>query len=367
MRRTDTLIIGGGPAGAMAAIALAQAGQRALLLERTRQAHDVVCGGFLGWDTLAILNHAGIDVAALGARPVTQLHLVAGQRSALIDLPYPAAGLSRAALDATLLRRAAELGTAVEHGIAVRHHDPETHLTHLADGAGIAARAIFLATGKHNLRGVARDIGSGEEAPIGMRLRLGPSVPLSKALAGRIELILFDRGYAGLILQEDGAANLAFTVSRSRLDEAGGNRDQLLDQLAAEAPILAERLGQADGLSGWASIARVPYGWRTSETRPGLFRLGDQAAVIASLAGDGIAIALTSAHMAVDHWRRHGAQGALRFQTAFAKAARRPLWIAERLRSMAESGGMAPIGVGALTRFPAAARAAARATRIGAY
>ncbi|MBM3928865.1 MAG: FAD-binding protein, partial [Sphingomonadales bacterium] len=53
MRRPGALILGGGPAGAAAAIALAGHGIRAAILERTREQADALCGGFLSWRTLA--------------------------------------------------------------------------------------------------------------------------------------------------------------------------------------------------------------------------------------------------------------------------------------------------------------------------
>ncbi|HZF94101.1 MAG TPA: FAD-dependent monooxygenase, partial [Allosphingosinicella sp.] len=52
MPRTRALIVGGGPAGAAAAIALARAGAAPELIERSAGPRDVVCGGFLGWDAL---------------------------------------------------------------------------------------------------------------------------------------------------------------------------------------------------------------------------------------------------------------------------------------------------------------------------
>lgn len=366
MRRTRSLIVGGGPAGAMAAILLARAGEQPLLLEKSRTPRDIVCGGFLGWDTLALLRRQGIDVDALGAHPVAWLHLVAGNRSALIDMPFPAAGLSRRTLDAALLAQAEQDGALVERGVAVREIDTHSRTARTAD-ATIEASSIFIATGKHDLRGTARETIAGDDPPVGLRVRIEGTAGLRRALEHRIELILFDRGYAGLILQEDGAANLCLTVARSRLDEARGDRARLLALLAAEAPILDERLRQGGSVSGWASVARVPYGWRTSVTEPGIFRLGDQAAVIASLAGDGIAIALESACSAARHHQAHGPDGASIFQRDFAMKARRPLWIAERLRSIAENGALAPSGIAILGHVPAAARLVTRMTRISGY
>jgi menaquinone-9 beta-reductase len=364
MRRTHPLIVGGGPAGAMAALMLARAGRKPLLIERNAEPRAIVCGGFLGWDALGMLRQAGLDVAELGAQPVSQLHLVADRRTALIDLPFPAAGLSRCTLDASLLVQAAREGATIERGVTVREVNAAMGNVRMTDGE-ISASAIFLATGKHDLRGEGRTTTPSDA--VGLRVQLLPSIALHRALIGRIELILFDRGYAGLILQEDGSANLCMTVAQARLEEAGGDRERLLRALAAEAPILGERLGQSNGWGDWASIARVPYGWRTQVTESGLFRLGDQAAVIASLAGDGIAIALKSARMAADHYLREGATGAVTYQRRFGKIAQQPLWIADRLRAIAENGRMAPFGIAALSHFPSAARLASRATRIGAY
>ena len=366
MRRTHPLIVGGGPAGATAAILLARGGEKPLLIERSAGPRDIVCGGFLGWDALALLRRSGIDADALGAQPISQLHLVAGDRRTLVDLPFPAAGLSRRTLDAALLAQAASEGAAIETGVIAREIDAERKLVRTSDNM-IAGDALFLATGKHELRGAARDVPDNADPSIGFRVRLGATPALQHALRHRIEMILFDRGYAGLILQEDGAANLCFTVAQSRLDETEGDRTRLLASLATEAPVLGERIGQGDGISGWASIARVPYGWRRSHTRPGVFRLGDQAAVIASLAGDGIAIALESAHAATEHYRRHGPAGAVQFQQDFAAHARRPIWIAERLRAMAQRGGLAPAGIAMLDYLPSMAQLVTRMTRISGY
>jgi flavin-dependent dehydrogenase len=128
-----------------------------------------------------------------------------------------------------------------------------------------------------------------------------------------------------------------------------------------EAPLLAERIGGA--LPGsWEAIAGVPYGWRAREGAPGMFRIGDQAAVIASLAGDGIAVALASGAAAA-HACLHG-DGAEAYQRAFAKRARRPIAIAETLRHMAEARRRRGLMM-RLAKVPGLAKAAARLTRIG--
>ena len=61
MRRTPALIVGGGLAGAATAIGLARAGLPHLLVERSRETGDAICGGFLSWRTLETLGGLGID------------------------------------------------------------------------------------------------------------------------------------------------------------------------------------------------------------------------------------------------------------------------------------------------------------------
>jgi len=326
-----------------------------VLIERSPGERDLVCGGFLGWDALAALRRLGLDPATLGARPIHRLRLVSGTRSVEAELPRQAAGLSRRRLDSSLLAMAEEAGAAVLRGRTARAL--EGHRLRLDDGDEMEAGALFLATGKHELRGAAREIGE-RPVSVGLRAVLPPSPALARALAGTIELHLYDGGYAGLLLQEDGAANLCLSVARERMT---GGPDALIIELAREAPLLAERIGGAS--LAWDAIAGVPYGWRALATEAGLYRIGDQAAVIASLVGDGIAIALASGAAAAQACLHGDGPGARAYQREFAKRARRPLAIAETLRGMAEHPLRRRLMMG-LAGMPGLAEAAARLTRI---
>ncbi len=78
-----TIVVGGGPAGAAAAIGLARAGQTVRVLERQIEIGDAICGGFLSWRTLRQLEALGIEAGALGGQRVTQLALFAADRRAV--------------------------------------------------------------------------------------------------------------------------------------------------------------------------------------------------------------------------------------------------------------------------------------------
>ena len=193
---------------------------------------------------------------------------------------------------------------------------------------------------------------------------MGASPTLRALVGDAIELHLFDRGYCGIVLQEDGSANACLAVHRSRLRGAG-DPGALLREIAAEAPALAERLGSDRG-RGWGTIdavANVPYGWRATETSAGVFRLGDQAAVIPSLAGEGIGIAVASGHAAARALLARGPADSVAWQRGFARLVAAPVRNAGLVWSLAEQRWSAPL-LPLLARLPWALGAIARATRV---
>ena len=320
MRRKDPLILGAGPAGCAAAIVLAGAGAKPLLVDRDANAGDALCGGFLGWRTVERLRDLGLDPAALGAHPVERLALYGRGRPLEQALPRRAWGLSRKALD-TMLR---ELAIAAGAEFAVETIREIDGLSVVGRDRQWDAESLFLATGKHDVRGTARPRDS-RDPTLGLRLRLKPSPGLARRLAGRIELHLFDRGYGGIVLQESGSANVCLALRKSLLAEHGGEPHRLLAALASHHPHFALRL-EAD----WRdvrvdTIGSVPYGWSTGETVSGLFRLGDQAAVIPSLAGEGIDIALASGMAAARASLVGGASAAAGFQAGFQQQVKAPM------------------------------------------
>ncbi len=361
---SDAVVVGAGPAGSAAAIGLARAGAGVLLLERTRETGDALCGGFLSWRTLARLDALGIDRARLGGQAVRRVRLFARRRRSETRLPAEAMGISRLRLDGALQAAAVAAGVGLERGVhasAIEGGGVQTR-----DGAALAAPAIFLAAGKHGFRGFPREPAAWQRGDpvLGLRLRLPAHPTLDRLVGDAVELHLFDRGYAGLVRQEDGSGNLCLAVHKSRLDEAGGEPAALLRALGDQLPHLGERLAAADWTRSVDAIGHVPYGWHTADTAPGLFRLGDQAGVIPSLAGEGMGIALASADTAVAAWRHDGGAAAPAFQRALARRMARPLGLANLVWRAGES----PVTGGFLTMaaslFPPLVRMVSEATRI---
>jgi flavin-dependent dehydrogenase len=294
----EAVVIGGGPAGAATAILLARARRDVTLLERETGPHDKVCGEFISHEAAGYLSALGVDLRALGAAPIRAAGLAHGGSQTEIALPFAAFSLSRRRLDEALLRLAEDAGAQVRRGVRARALTATGTgwQVDLGEVGDIEAAAAFLAVGKHDLRGWRRPEGlQGDLIGFKMHLRLSPAQ--TAALEGRVELMLFPGGYAGLEPIEDSLANLCLLVRRRALP-AGKAWPALVQLMRTSCPLLDERLEGATAL--WPkplAIAAIPYGHVQSRA-DGVWRLGDQAAVIPSFAGDGLAIALHSAHQA---------------------------------------------------------------------
>jgi flavin-dependent dehydrogenase len=301
---TGPTIVGGGLAGAAAAALLARAGRKPLVLEREAGPHDKICGEFLSSEAQAHLAALGLDAAALGGVPTHGVRIVAADRQVDSRLGFVALGLTRHRLDEALLVHAEALGAKVERGVAVRGVEAAAGASpSLETSAGsMASPQILLASGKHDIRGARRKAGddADEGDMVGFKTYFRAPPAQIAAMEGHVEVVLFDGGYAGLQTVEDGRINLCLVVRRAALHEAGRSWPGLMSRLLRE-PHLARRLDDAEALLPRPlTISNIPYGFmhREGGAGSGVWRLGDQAAVIPSFSGDGMAIALHSARLA---------------------------------------------------------------------
>lgn len=358
----DNLVIGGGLAGGMAALRLAQAGRDVVLVEKERTAHHKVCGEFLSPEAVAYLREAGIDLVSLGAVPIEHLRFSVGSRTIEAPLGFRALSVSRCVLDAALLARAAQEGCIVRRGVTAARlaRDAKSWTAEWADGTKQQARTVFLATGKHDLRGWGRAAGTQCDL-VGFKMHWQLKAAETQTLRGFMDLFLFSGGYGGLALVENEAANLCLVVRRSRLRKLGG-WPQVLAALIEEEAHMGRRLAGARAL--WdrpLAISSIPYGYMSDRTS-GAWCVGDQAAVIPSFTGDGMAIALHSgalaAEMCLDGRSADQHQRLLRAQLG------KGMFIATWLsRAMVASAGrgVAPLALGVL---PQAIGWIAKSTRI---
>ncbi len=297
----EVLILGGGVAGCAASILLARKGRGVTLIEREPTPRHKVCGEFLSGEALEDLHALGINAASLGAVPIDSVRLAAAGRAAEAPLPFPAASLTRKALDTALIAEAIAAGVRVERGRSVQSLGRTTSnvwQATLDDGTTCEAATVFLATGKHDLRGYTRP--EDPERWIAFKMYFRLTHAQASELGRASELMLYPGGYGGIQPVEGGIANLCWVVQQRHLARVGNRWENSLAKMQRDCPHLAMRLAGAEPvLAKPIAITHIPYGYIRRTTENGLYCIGDQAAVIPSFTGDGISIALHTARCGV--------------------------------------------------------------------
>jgi flavin-dependent dehydrogenase len=259
-------------------------------VEREAGPREKVCGEFLGADALACLATLGLDPFALGGVRIAGAQVARGTGAAGFALPFAAAALPRRVMDEALLDAAATAGVIVRRGAAVRDaaREGDAWCLRLSDGTRLRAPHLALATGKHAMRGFVRP--GAAEGWIGAKLHLRLRAPLRA-----VTLLPCAGGYAGLQPSGDGAANLCAALSPGQgavLHDAAG----FVALVRGGSPLGAALLdGAVPLMQRPLAVAGVPYGFLHRDATgadPALWRLGDQFAVIPSLLGDGMAMAM---------------------------------------------------------------------------
>ena len=298
MIEIDTIVVGGGPAGAATAAGLAACGREIVLIERSTAAHHKVCGEFLSPETQALLAQLGVDARGLGAVPVTQLVVASARHCAETQITPHALSLSRYRLDEALLACADGKGVTIRRGVSVRsaRRSGSGWMVHHSGGdAPLRCRNLVISTGKVPLRGF--DDGR-DTSCVGLKIHLDVPAHLHDAISGKTLLAFVEKGYVGLQPIEDDGVNVCCLLPQPLVRRIGRSWSALRAYLSRAAPSVAELLA---GDPRWEKpLAAVcpNTGYVYRETGADVFRVGDRLAHIPPLAGDGLAIALATARLA---------------------------------------------------------------------
>jgi len=275
----DVAIIGAGPGGATLAALLATRGVDVALIDRDTFPRDKLCGEFLSYDALPILERLGVDLEL--APYIHRCRVVARRRTYAFDFPHPARGTSRLFLDALLFRAAVARGAKSFEATTVNSLDE------------IDAKIVVGAWGRWGRfdtqlhRGFVRDR-SHRNFGFKRHYRGEPN-------SGTIELYSFDRGYLGVNDVEDGVTNICGLVHASRLAGHKGRWDSFVDTIRSEEPPL-EALYSRYAPAQETFVSSEPVIFRArSPVEGGVFMIGDASGVIDPLTGNGMAMAIQSA------------------------------------------------------------------------
>lgn len=333
----DALVIGGGPAGALAARELAKRGLAVALLDKSGFPRDKVCGGCLSPPALAALRSCGLGElpARLGGVPLADVQFSYEGRHARLPLRGGVA-VSRRALDAALVREAIASGAGFLPGhAAVLGQANEDHRGVVVGPVAAAARVVLVADGLggRSLAGCgefALAIDARERVGVGGLFAAGDDWP-----AGRVHLAGVAGGYIGIVRVEDGLLDVAGALTPELLRACGGT-ERAIARILREARLPALPPGGAARWRGTPALARRRFPVAVER----VFVIGDAAGYVEPFTGEGIGWALESAlavaplaqrgarawHPALaSQWRqRHGRT--LRRQQMWCRLFRRMLW-----------------------------------------
>jgi menaquinone-9 beta-reductase len=297
----DVAIIGAGPAGSTLAALLAGRGIAVALIDRDVFPRDKLCGEFLSWDALPILEPLGVLAAvdAAGSARIRRCRLIGSKRIQEIEFPEEARGVSRVLLDDLLVRTATTAGAVRLDGwTAGSLLDSGLEITRGGEVREVRAKVIVGAWGRWGRfdQQLGRTfVRERTRRHFGFKRHY---ISTSSRDSAAIELYSFREGYLGVNGVEGGITNICGLVHASRLAGHKGRWDAFIETLRQEEPRLdvlyEDHLPvQADYLSSDPVIFRA-----RSAVERGVFMIGDAAGIIDPLTGNGMAMAIQSALLA---------------------------------------------------------------------
>ena len=309
----DVIIAGAGPAGSSAAIHLAQRGVRVLLVEQKSFPRPKLCGEFISPECIEHFEKLGVacEMRLSGPADITET-VFYSRRGKGIIVPSrwfggsAALGLSRAAMDDNLLRRAKVVGVdvledatvtdVIENEFGVCGIKLKTNLVEQEHHASI----VVDATGR--TRALARKVKNSDSQHRKRSKLVAFKAHLADTRASRsaCEIYSYPGGYGGLSTVESGLSNLCFIIQAEDVIRAHSDPETVMRENVMQNQRAAMTLERAKIQSEWLSVSLESFGRQRPNPTNGLLAIGDSAAFIDPFTGSGMLMALESGELVAE-------------------------------------------------------------------
>lgn len=296
----DVIIVGGGLAGLVAAIALSRAGKTALLLEKNHYPHHKVCGEYVSNEVLPYLRSLGFDPFSLGASNITQLRVSAPNgKSIHAALDLGAFGLSRFTMDEALAQLARKSGATVTTGCRVtdvRFLDGAFTVS-TQQGESFIAPFVIGSWGKRaNLdKKLGRSFMNERTSYMGVKYHIQTDYPNDE-----IGLDNYRGGYCGTSRIEGDRYNMCNFYRRPTAKNAHTSIKDFEEEVVFKNPVLKARFAASDFLLDAPVVINEICFSPKPVVDSHVLMCGDTAGLITPLCGNGMSMAITSAKILTD-------------------------------------------------------------------
>lgn len=304
----DAIVIGGGPAGATSALALARRGWSVALIEKTAFPRRKVCGEFLSATNAVLLRDLGLEDAL---RPhmgpeVRRIGLFAGRQMVTEKTPRNSVSgrgwgfaVARETLDDLIVQAARAAGVDVLipwRAVALAQRNDQ-HSCIIANGTTcceIRAPVVILAHGSWDSGTLATQT----RRPRQPQDLLAFKARFHNAALDRdlMPLLAFSGGYGGMVNSSDKSLSLTFCIRRDVLESlrkaTKGNAGEIaLNHLKAHCAGAESVLRTADLAIPILAAGPIAPGIRPRYA-DGLFRVGNLAGEAHPVVAEGISMAM---------------------------------------------------------------------------
>lgn len=310
-QRFDVIVVGAGPAGAMAAREIAKLGRAVLLVERSSFPRWKVCGCCVNGAALDALERVGLGhlPGQLGALSLERWQLCSPAGHVRRELPV-GKSLSREALDAGLVNEAIQSGVKFVDATTASIVGSVANARLLSlkqrdEQVEVQASVIVAADG---LAGRLLENEAGFEVKTEPHSRVGAGTVIEDETPAYENHVIYmccaRGGYVGMVRLEDGRLDVAAALDRSFVRNMGTPANAATEIIhRAKLPVPSELKDAA--WRGTPALTRK----RRQVAGERIFVVGDSAGYVEPFTGEGIAWAILTGvavapvvDQAVEHW-----------------------------------------------------------------